>query len=196
LGLPLEDQFTSGRGESYGMELFLNKRIGNLTGWLGYTLSWTSRTFAELNQGRTFYPRYDRRHDLSLALTYKIGDSWELGATWVYGTGQAFTMPTAKYTVPDLSGSGWTRVAYDYSQRNGYRLPAFHKLDLNFAHTFTWVGLPMVFNINIYNAYNRLNPFAQYVTTEYDSATGTNKPVVKQLTLFPFLPTIGLQFSF
>lgn len=196
LGLPLEDQFTSGRGESYGMELFLNKRIGNLTGWLGYTLSWTTRTFAELNQGRTFYPRYDRRHDLSLALTYKLGDSWELGATWVYGTGQAFTMPTAKYTVPDLSGSGWTRVAYDYSQRNGYRLPAFHKLDLNFAHIFTWVGLPMVFNINIYNAYNRLNPFAQYVTTEYDSSTGTNKPVVKQLTLFPFLPTIGLQFSF
>jgi outer membrane cobalamin receptor len=198
LGLPLEDQFTSGRGESYGMELFLNKRIGSLTGWLGYTLSWTTRTFAELNQGRTFYPRYDRRHDISIALTYKLGDSWELGATWVYGTGQAFTMPTGKYVVPDFSGSGfgWTRVAYDYSQRNGYRLPSFHKLDLNFAHSFTWLGLPMVFNINIYNAYNRLNPFAQYVTTEYDSVTGKNKSVVKQLTLFPFLPTIGLQFSF
>ncbi|MBM4150815.1 MAG: TonB-dependent receptor [Ignavibacteria bacterium] len=199
LGLPLEDQFTSGRGESYGMELFLNKRIGNLTGWLGYTLSWTTRTFAELNQGRTFYPRYDRRHDLSLALTYKLGESWELGATWVYGTGQAFTMPTGKYVVRDFTYfgfSGWTRYAYDYSQRNGYRLPAFHKLDLNFAHTFTWFGLPMVFNINIYNAYNRLNPFAQYVVNEYDSSTGKSKPVVKQLTLFPFLPTIGLQFSF
>jgi outer membrane cobalamin receptor len=199
LGLPLEDQFTSGHGESYGAELFLNKRIGDLTGWIGYTLSWTTRTFAELNQGRTFYPRYDRRHDVSIALTYKLSDSWELGATWVYGTGQAFTMATGKYVVPNFSSSGfggWTRLAYDYSQRNGYRLPAFHKLDLNFAHTFTWFGLPMVFNINIYNAYNRLNPFAQYLTTEYDQTTGKNKSVVKQLTLFPFLPTIGLQFSF
>ena len=196
LGLPLEQQFTSGKGTSYGMEVFINKQIGSLTGWIGYTLSWTNRTFAELNRGRTFFPRYDRRHDISVALSWKLGSSWELGATWVYGTGQAYTMPTSKYVIPDFTGNNGIRVAYDFSERNGYRLPPFHKLDLNFIHLFSWFGLPMQFSINIYNAYNRLNPFAQYIADEYDSNTKTNKTVVKQITLFPFIPTFGLSATF
>ena len=196
LGLPLEQQFTSGNGTSYGMEVFINKQIGSLTGWIGYTLSWTNRTFAELNRGRTFFPRYDRRHDISVALSWKLGSSWQLGATWVYGTGQAYTMPTSKYVIPDFTGNNGIRTAYDFSERNGYRLPSFHKLDLNFIHLFSWFGLPMQFSINIYNAYNRLNPFAQYITDEYDPATNTNKTVVKQVTLFPFIPTFGLSATF
>ncbi|MEP7217966.1 MAG: TonB-dependent receptor, partial [Bacteroidota bacterium] len=92
LDVPLETSFTAGDGDAYGLEFFLNKQIGSFTGWLGYTLAWTQRTFPELNGGKPFYPRYDRRHDISVVLTYKLGESWEMGATWVYGTGQAFTM--------------------------------------------------------------------------------------------------------
>jgi len=81
LDVPLESSFTSGDGKAYGIEFFLNKKAGNFTGWLGYTLSWTTRTFPELNNGKTFYPRYDRRHDITAVATYKLSDSWEIGAT-------------------------------------------------------------------------------------------------------------------
>src|SRR5207237_573089 len=116
---------TAGDGEAYGVELFLNKRIGDFTGWIGYTLSWTSRTFPELNRGRSFYPRYDRRHDVSVVLTYRLGKTWEFGATWVYGTGQAYTVPSGGYRFDDPTSTygfgGYDQL--DYTERNGYRLP-------------------------------------------------------------------------
>ncbi|HET6513451.1 MAG TPA: TonB-dependent receptor, partial [Candidatus Kapabacteria bacterium] len=138
LAVPLEGSFARGSGEAYGFELFLNKRIGSFTGWLGYTLSWTHRTFDELNRGKTFYPRYDRRHDLSAVLTYRLGESWEFSASWVYGTGQAYTVPSGQYSFPydDIQGNFVSYDNYeelDYTERNGYRIPAFHKLDLNFT---------------------------------------------------------------
>lgn len=203
-GAPLDSQFTTGTGVAYGLELFLNKRLGSFTGWVGYTLAWTERTFSELNGGKAFPPRYDRRHDISLVLTYKLGESWELGASWVYGTGQAYTVPSGQYTFQPINGSdagnnfssSYTRN--DYTERNAYRLPAFHKLDLNFMHKFSWFGLPWELSLNIYNAYNHKNTFAQ--TIGYDnssfSSEGYPKKVVKRITLFPFLPTIGLSFKF
>lgn len=203
-GAPLDSQFTTGTGVAYGLELFLNKRLGSFTGWVGYTLAWTERTFPELNNGKAFPPRYDRRHDVSLVLTYKLGESWELGASWVYGTGQAYTVPSGQYAFKPINGSdggnnlhsGYTRN--DYTERNAYRLPAFHKLDLNFMHKFSWFGLPWELSLNIYNAYNYKNTFAQ--TIGYDnssfSSEGYPKRVVKRITLFPFLPTVGLSFKF
>jgi len=206
LDVPLATSFTAGSGEAYGVELFLNKRVGEFTGWIGYTLAWTTRTFPELNSGRPFYPRYDRRHDISVVLTYRIGESWEFGASWVYGTGQAYTMATGQYQftpiyrdMDDPFGSGDQRS--DYSERNGYRLPPFHKLDLNFTHSYSWFGLPWQVSINIYNAYNRQNTFAQFVDQEYqgsDPITGqsTYKTVLRRISLFPFIPTFGLSFKF
>lgn len=205
LDVPLESSFTSGTGDAYGVELFINKRVGAVTGWIGYTLSWTKRLFPELNRGRSFYPRYDRRHDVSVVLTYRLGESWEFGATWIYGTGQAYTMATGQYEFvplednPDQGFYSTVRLN-DYTERNGYRIPAFHKLDLNFTHLYSWFGLPWQFSINIYNAYNHRNVFAQYIDTEYsyDPQTGqdTTKTVLKQLTLFPLIPTFGLSFKF
>jgi outer membrane cobalamin receptor len=208
LDVPLENSFAAGDGEAYGVELFLNKRMGSFTGWLGYTLAWTRRTFEELNHGKPFYPRHDRRHDISLVLVYRLGESWELGATWVYGTGQAYTVPTGQYrfqhavvgkTDPE---NPYADERLDYTERNEYRLPAFHKLDLNFAHSFTWFNLPFKLSINIYNAYGRKNVFAQYVDREYtqDPVTGQYSNdyeyKFKRFTLFPFVPTIGLNFKF
>jgi hypothetical protein len=202
---PLEDYFTEGEGKAYGLEIFLNKRIGNFTGWIGYTLSWTKQHFSEINNGRYFYPKYDRRHDISLVLTYNIGEKWELGLSWVYGTGQPFSVPSGRYpylsiypfTNPDekVNQSNYTATGNYYSEKNSYRLPAFHKLDLNFIHKFSWFNLPFQFSINIYNAYNHANPFLwriEYVWSENKAP----KAVIRQTTLFPILPTFGLSFKF
>ena len=196
LGIPFEEQFTSGRGEAYGLELFLNKRIGNLTGWIGYTLSFTKRYFSDLNNGKMFYPRYDRTHDFSVVIAYTIGENWELGASWYYGTGQAYTMPTGIYRFEPLEEGGWYDDKYQYTEKNGIRLPAFHKLDLNFIYKFMWFDAPFQFSINIYNAYNRKNPFAWFIDEEWNDNTQTSEKKLKQITLFPFIPTFGLSFKF
>jgi outer membrane cobalamin receptor len=207
-GIPLESQFTSGRGEAYGVEFFLNKRVGAVTGWLGYTLSWTKRYFAELNNGKMFYPRYDRRHDISAVITYDLNEDWQLGATWVYGTGQGFTMPSGQYAFGDINNgsSSFGDLFFSqnypqqqYTERNGYRVSAFHKLDLNLTYKFTMFDIPFQFSTNIYNAYNRKNTFAQSV--QYDQEIDSEgqlytKPVVKRFTLFPIIPTFGLSFKF
>lgn len=201
-GIPLEEQFTRGTGYSYGFEVFLNKRLGNFTGWLGYTLSWAKRKFPEINNGKEFFPRYDRRHDVSLTLNYKLGEKWELGASWVYGTGQAYTMPTGEYIGIDPDYMSGGRIIlneyYQFTDKNGARLPAFHKLDLNFMYKFEWFGLPFEFSINLYNAYNRKNPFLWYIGygESKDGYSEPDKRVVKQMTLFPFIPTFGLSFKF
>ncbi len=84
----IEDQFVEGEGESYGAEFFFNKRAGDLTGWLGYTLSWTKRRFDDLNGGQIFTPRYDRRHDVSVVLAYRINENWNIGMTWLFASGR------------------------------------------------------------------------------------------------------------
>lgn len=199
-GVPLEEQFVSGRGEAYGIEVFLNKRIGDFTGWIGYTVSWTKRHFAELNNGKWFYPRYDRRHDVSLVLTYKASDSWELSAAWVYGTGQSYTMPTGTYYFDDVSSGGDNVLSeyehYQYTDRNGFRLPPYHRLDVNFLHNFEWFKLPFQFYISIYNLYSRKNPFAWYIGYDWENNWNESKKVLKQISLFPIIPTIGLNFKF
>lgn len=199
-GVPFDSQLTGGKGSAYGIEFLLQKRLGEFTGWVGYTLAWTKETFPELNNGTTFYPRYDRRHDIGAAATYQISDGWELGATWMYGTGQAYTMPTSLYDFenPVAEPGGWVRP--NYSLRNAYRLPPFHKLDINIIRKFTWFGLPFEFSLSVYNVYNRRNPFSQQLdlTYQYDPASGLYlaNPRVKQITLFPIIPTIGLSFTF
>lgn len=207
IDVPLESSFTAGSGDAYGLEVFLNKRIGSFTGWIGYTLAWTHRQFDELNNGKTFYPRYDERHDASVVLTYRLGESWELGATWVYSTGQAYTAPTGQYRLPPLESDpnayfSTSSSSLSYTERNGYRLPPFHKLDLNFTYKYEWFGLPWQFSINIYNLYSRKNVFAQYLeqsgSSVYNPATGQYESAYKihRITLFPMIPTFGLSCKF
>lgn len=211
---PTEAVLTEGVGDAYGVEFFLEKRMGNFTGWLGYTLSWATRTFAELNDGKPFFPRFDRRHDISLVGTYKFSDDWEIGATWTFATGQAFTMPSAQYSFPTVGGIQQTNpliqsVRVNYTERNGFRLPDFHKLDVNITHYFTWLGLPFNAALSVYNAYNRQNPFqwvVRYgtvtnstpVPTEGAIARSANilVPSVQQTALFGIIPTLSIGFKF
>lgn len=194
LGVPKDTDLAVGQGEAYGLEFFLNKQLGDFTGWIGYTLSWTQRQFDDLNRGQPFFPRYDRRHDVSVTLNYSFNESWEIGAAWVYATGQAYTMPQGSYYFnEDLSGNSYTNQKYDYTQRNGARLDGYHRLDLNlmwkhkiFDDNDGWLSF------NIYNAYDRRNPFFQYIGND----DNTGERVVKQVTLFPVIPTIAYNFEF
>lgn len=197
-GSNLENQLTEGRGEAYGFEFFLNKRIGKISGWVGYTLAWTKRYFSELNRGEPFYPRYDRRHDISVVLGYQATNALSFGATWTYGTGQAFFLPIGQYQIVDLVGPNQNSnsVYYENSARDAFRLSPFHKLDLSCKYNIIISDKALELNFNVYNVYNRFNVFSKYIGYKIDDETGEKYPVLKQFTLFPFLPTAGVSFKF
>lgn len=193
-----EDQITSGYGEAYGVEFFINKRLGNITGWVGYTLAYTKKFFERLNKGLPFYPRYDRRHDISIVGAYSVTDKFSLGATWTYSTGQAYSLPVSQFAiVPLVNPAGTTpQVSFEYSARDGYRLPPFHKLDISAKYLYDLDDNQLEFSLSIYNVYNRYNAFSKYIGYRIEPGTEKKIPVLKQFTLFPFLPTIGVNFTF
>jgi hypothetical protein len=182
-----QDKVETGKGWSYGTELFVQRKKGKTTGLIGYTLSWTNRQFTNLNFGNVFPYRYDRRHDFKTAVVHKLNKRVLLSADWVYGTGQAITLPVEKY----LDDNG--NEIQVYQRRNGFRMAAYHRLDL--SATFTKVKKRYTRNwiISVYNLYNRKNPFYIYLGSEMEPPF---KPVFKQVSLFPVLPSISYQFKF
>jgi hypothetical protein len=208
--LSWEDNVTSGKGWSYGTELLLQKKAGKLSGWIGYTLSWTQWQFPELNFGRIFYPRYDRRHDLSIVGIYELNKRITFSATWVYGTGNALTLPVARFTgVGDnfytVTNNGkvytsWygSRVS-EYGEKNSFRAEPFHRMDFAVQfrkkkkrHERTW-------EFGIYNVYNRRNPFFYDISEETNTTAGnvtTVSNTLKRYSLFPFLPSFSYNFKF
>ena len=189
-----QDKVEIGRGWSYGAELFVQKKRGRTTGWIGYTLSWTKRRFDQLNQGRTFPYRYDRRHDLALVLTRQLTPSTNFSLTWVYGTGNATTLPVARYYDYRQNFVEHRKAPYVtvvYGERNAYRMAAFHHLDLGFN-----LGDKHGFGLGVYNAYNRKNPFFIYFEDNYDPDNSTRQIRAKQVSLFPLLPWVNYRFKF
>ena len=181
---------TEGSGYATGMEFFLQRRTGALTGWIGYTLGWTRRRFSELNQGRSFHPKYDRRHDVSFVAKYKTG-RWTFGSNYVYGTGQAFTPASARYALRSPATGTLPRDDFVLpGGRNTARLLAYHRMDLNITRDLNIFGLRSQFYLQIFNLYSRRNEwFIQYDTNN----PNTEPEVVKML---PVIPTIGLNFKF
>ena len=190
-----QTRITQGDGKSYGMELFIQKRQGDFTGWIGYTLSWSTRQFDDLNSGETFPYRYDRRHDISLVGQYKISDRINFAATWVYGTGNAFTLASGKYASVINTGNSLQTTDFNYLEgQNNFRMNAYHRLDvgINFVkkkkkHTRTW-------SIGAYNSYNRKNPFFVFSDTDYENGKAVFK--LKQASLFPIIPYFSYAFNF
>ena len=180
-----------GNGYSYGLEMLFEKRTGKTTGWIGYTLSWTNRQFANINNGEEFPYRYDRRHDISFVLTHKFNDKVDIGVVWVYGTGNAITLALQKYNSSGGVEFGDSEVNH-IDQRNGYRMPSYHRLDLgvNIHKPKKWGEATWSFGL--YNAYNRQNPF--YLDIGY--LQGGNEKVLKQISLFPILPSVSYSFKF
>ena len=181
---------TDGTGWASGVELFVQRRAGALTGWLGYGLGWTRRTFGELNGGRQFPPKYDRRHDASAVLQLNRGP-WQYGASVVYGTGQAFTPGAARYSVRNPA-TGGTPEFGDLlaADRNSARLFPYHRLDLSVRRSFGMFGLDAWWNFQVFNVYSRRNDW--FVT--FDTAVpGATPDVVQQL---PVIPSLGLEVQF
>jgi len=184
-----DNNFVFGSGQSYGAEFFLKKRLGKLNGWIGYTLSWTTRNFPDLNNGQTFYAKYDRRHDISFVSTYDLNAKWSFSLVWVYGTGNAITLPVARYFIEG-------NVVSQYSSLNELRMPAYHRMDVS----ATWKlkkfkHFEHNLNFAIFNVYNRQNPYFIYFENQGSLQQGNLTIQAKQVSLFPILPSITWNFK-
>ncbi|WP_421827326.1 TonB-dependent receptor [Larkinella sp.] len=200
-----EDNVTAGKGWSYGGEVMLQKKTGRLSGWLGYTLSWTQWQFADLNGGRKFFPRYDRRHDFSVVGVYELRQRWTVSGTWVYGTGQALTVPLSRYAVsannPDHSNPSAspfidTRNVKDYGEKNSFRAEAFHRMDLSLQYHTKRKSRESIWELSVYNAYNRRNPFYYSLEGKVEIDNKPSKSVLYRYSLFPVVPTVSYTFKF
>jgi hypothetical protein len=189
-----ESKIEMGRGYSYGGEILLRKNFGKLTGWIGYTLSWSWREFENINFGEPFPYKYDRRHDISIVAMYKLNDNVDFGMTWVYGTGNAVTLGVARYASAfqydyDEYYNAWNEIEF-YNGRNSYRMPSYHRLDFsaNIHKEKKWGT--RTWSFGLYNAYSRQNPFYLYFGYQ------NNARVLKQVSLFPIIPSVRYAFKF
>ncbi len=178
----VEGALLYGDGRAYGIELMARKNTGRLTGWIGYTLSRTQRRIDGVNNGDWYFARQDRTHDISIVGTYALNDRWSFSALWTYNTGSAVTFPSGKYTIAD-------QVVFSYTERNGGRLPSYHRLDLS----ATWTIKKHNWNFSLYNAYGRMNPYALSFQENKDDPSRTS---VIQTSLFRWVPSISYGFKF
>ncbi|MBL4625500.1 MAG: TonB-dependent receptor [Flavobacteriales bacterium] len=183
----VESDLLFGRGTSYGAEFLIRKKKGNFTGWVGYTLARTERKYETIDNGEVFPSRYDRTHDVSVVASYTITERLTVAATWVYNTGNAVTFPSGKY---QFEGE----TINFYTEKNGYRMPAYHRADLS----ITLDGkkrekFGSSWNLSIYNIYNKKNV---YSITFRDSETNKGTTEAVRLSLFGIVPAITWNFKF
>jgi hypothetical protein len=200
-----QDNVTAGSGISYGGELLIHRKTGKLSGWIGYTLSWTKLKFDEINFGKEFWARYDRRHDLSLVAIYTINERVTLSGTWVYGTGNAITLPLGEFAAEQhqpfarLPGSSidnfWNYYnVTDYGEVNSFRMKAYHRLDLAVQFHKQKKNYERTWEIGLYNAYSRKNPYFYFVESTYNNDQVTSK--LRQVSIFPIIPSVTYNVKF
>ncbi|GAB4410757.1 MAG: TonB-dependent receptor [Bacteroidia bacterium] len=208
----LDREFVFGEGWAYGNEFYIEKTRGKLTGWIGYTLSWSWRQFQGvtaggefapedvINDGEKFHPRNDKRHDITVVAIYQFNRRWSVSAAWEYRTGNAITLPVGRFFSfgPDFlfSDNLQPTLVPDFVARNSFRMPAYHKLDVGIVYKLfpRWGTADLT--LSAYNAYNRRNPYFIYfepVTNAQDIITGN---VAKQVALFPIIPSLTFNFGF
>ncbi|OFY70599.1 MAG: collagen-binding protein [Bacteroidetes bacterium RIFCSPLOWO2_12_FULL_37_12] len=183
----VEGELLFGKGRAYGIEFFLKKKYGRFNGWVGYTLSRTERHIDGINNGNWYAAKQDRTHDISVVGIYDLNKKWALSASWVFSTGNAVTFPSGKYTVDG-------KVQYLYTERNGYRMPNYHRLDIG----VTWYKrktekFESNWNFSIYNAYGRENA---YTITFRQSESDPQKTEIVKTSLFRWVPSITYNFKF
>lgn len=210
----LEDEFAVGEGRAYGMEFSIEKKEGRLTGWIGYTLALTrlqnfetldpNGRFAQESEGfGPFNPIYDRRHDISVVALYELSKRWTASATFVYGSGDLTWLPPGRFTFQDVPGAGFEAVVPDYRERNNFRLPAYHRLDLGLVYKFFPKWGESDLTLSVVNAYDRRNAFFIFFEPEFEgeesNTGGINIPTriaANQVSLFPILPSLTWNFQF
>lgn len=183
----VESQLVFGEGRAYGTELFIKKRTGKLTGWIGYTLSKTERSIDEIDNGDWYPAKHDRTHDISIVAMYQLNEKWNLSASWVYNTGNAVTFPSGKYEI-----EGNTVPAY--TNRNGYRMPDYHRLDVGATYTIKKrKRFESSLNFSVYNCYGHRNPYSISFRENEDDPTRTE---AVRLSLFQMVPSVTYNFKF
>lgn len=207
-----QDKVTQGDGESYGLEVFLQKKKGKTTGWIGYTLSWNWRQFDEINGGNRFPFRYDRRHDISLVVSHEFNERISVSGAWVYGTGNAITLPLYRYPTDINSYSyqdpvtGQT-ITETYSQevktgseKNSFRMSDYHRLDLSAEFKKKKKRWERAWVISVYNTYFNRNPYFVISDTERIRDANGNivgrKQVFKEISILPIIPSVSYNFKF
>ena len=198
----LETEFVYGKGWAYGNEVFIEKKEGKLTGWVGYTLAYTFRefTYDEGQAPQIVKPKYDIRNDIKVVLTYKLNKRWTFSGVWVYNSGTLTTLPTGYSVLQDL-GSGSVKTTDIYTTRSNYRMPAYHRADLGIVYKMKPKWGESDWTFSIYNLYNRRNPFFLYTETLYNNHSGTGLGLPsgfkgKQVSLFPIIPSFTYNFKF
>lgn len=185
-----------GKGKSYGVEFLVKKNTGKTTGWIGYTWSKTIHQFDALNEGKAFFSRYDRRHDISVTMNHVFSEKWAGSLVFIYSSGNWITLPTKRFDYYTSFGGTTSPLTVDYyAQVNNVQAPAYHRGDISFTYTpkpkkerkykSNWV-------FGVYNFYNQLNPYFVYLDTDKT----TNKPVAKKLAIFPAIPSVSWNFTF
>ncbi|WP_310397895.1 TonB-dependent receptor [Hymenobacter sp.] len=199
----LDGEFLFGRGQSYGNELYLEKKTGRTTGWLGYTLAWTTRRFPPqrgttgINRGEAYFPSYDRRHNLTAVLIHNLTERVSLTASFVYASGAPTTLPLGRFAYQDVGGTEPQAVPV-YPDRNTYRLIPYHRLDLGLVWKLkpTRLFSESDLTFSVYNAYNRRNAYFIF----FDTVRDANEQIVdfkaQQVSLFPVIPSVTYNFHF
>lgn len=184
----IESQLLFGIGRAYGLELLMKKKQGRLTGWLGYTLSKTERKIDGINDGEWYNARQDRTHDVAVVANYQLNDRWNFSANWVYYTGDAVTFPSGKYVIDK-------QIAFYYTKRNGYRMPAYHRLDLGATKKLRTKNKSFSSELafSVFNAYGRQNAFV--IAFQQNEKNSDVTEVVKT-SLFRFVPSVSWHFKF
>ena len=219
-----QDKLTSGKGRSYGVEFLARKESGRTTGWIGYTLSWADRRFAEIDGGRRFPARYDNRHKLNIVVSHRLSKRVELTAAWTYASGNRMTLSLESYDkmgsvlplfdgynppVDNWQSPGGEQVDF-YTRRNNYQLPAYHRLDLGInIYRPKKRGRMGIWNISIYNVYSRMNPFLAYKersprhyyplspgVPNYSYYNTMSVPKFKTVGFMPIIPSISYTYKF
>ncbi len=184
--IELERILLGGEGRAYGVEFSARKSVGQLTGWVGYTLSWVENRIDGINNNQWYTASNDKRHDITAVAMYTLPKGWSAAANFVYNTGQALTAPSAKY---EIDGE----TLYYYAERNGYRAPNYHRLDLSFTHTKTQKHYTREWAIGFYNLYNRYNPYMVYFENDETKPSGTR---TVQYSLFGIIPSLSYGITF
>jgi len=204
-----QDKVVMGDGWSYGIELFAQKQMGKFTGWVGYTWAHADRLFnrpgQELNFGRVFPAKYDRRHDLNIVLMYEFNDRIDVGATWIYSSGNCATLPLQGYHGLDLTYQNNPYIGYynlnyinHVESRNNYRFNSYQRLDLVANFHKQKKRCERIFSINIYNVLCHNNPFIVYprdTAVHHENGDITHMKTLRQICIFPIIPTVSWQYK-
>lgn len=195
-GRDWDDVVDVGKGRSYGGELLLEKKRGTTRGWIGYTLAWSDRTFPSVNNGKTFPYKYDRRHDLEVVITQRLGKHWELSANWEYASGTPLSLPTASYEgIGDPSPYDPPQndpIIDHMGDRNTYRTTPMHRLDVSATYTKKKKLWTKSWTFSLYNAYNQPNPFFYTIVTDREK----QERYLAEVSILPILPSVTYAIKF